>query len=518
MRGTSLSGLALAASLVVGCSSDGDTAPTGPLPYTPTPLPSLDSAPLTDAQVLLASHAVLPGPDPRSPAEPDARAAMLAEGYGETTTAAGQAHLGRTPDGQPPPAPGPSPRLLVRFAHLADVQLVDDESPARLASFDGPGAVSGAFRPQDAHQCRILNAGVRTLAAVHASLPLSFVLLGGDNIDSAQPNELAWLLAILDGAPRVECDSGADDDPVPGPDDDAKDPFVAAGLPVPWYWVTGNHDVLRQGTLPVTADQVALSLGTEAPGGTRDWTAPGGPVFGGPVAADAGRRLLSRQELGDLVAADGDGHGLASAWGGGGKAFYTFDVPGTALRFVVLDTGAETGSADGLLRVGDVEGFVRPALDQALVDGRWVVLASHHSAGALSDGGGVGGDVQPDAVPSADWLSLLGGYPNVLFSLVGHSHVHRARFLQPAVGHGWWEVTSAALADWPHQARVIELWDQDDGWVILRATSLDYSTESDPVAAEGRELGVLDYVAGWADDGRGSAEDQNVEIWIAAPP
>jgi hypothetical protein len=53
---------------------------------------------------------------------------------------------------------------------------------------------------------------------------------------------------------------------------------------------------------------------------------------------------------------------------------------------------------------------------------------------------------------------------------------------------------------------------------MLRSTSLDYSTENDPVAAEGRELGVLDYVAAWASDGRGGSADQNVELWIQAPP
>ena len=518
MRATPLILLAIGLGSLGGCGTDDTSAPAGLSPYLPTPLPPLGPVPLTDEQTLRATHPLLSPPDPRSPAEPDARAAMLAEGYGATSIGPGAPHVARTSDGQSPPAPGPAPRLLARFALVTDVHLVDDESPARLGSFDGPGAASGSFRPQEANECRILNAMVRTLDAVHRASPLSFVLVSGDGIDSAQDNELRWQLAILDGAARVECDSGADDDPTPGPDNDAKDPFVAGGLPVPWYWVTGNHDVLRQGTLPVTEDQIALSVGDTAPGGTRDWSSPGGPIFGGPVVADAGRRLLMRQELAQMVADDADGHGLGSTQAASGKAYYTFDVPSTPLRFVVLDTAAETGSADGLIRQGDLDGVIRPALDQAQADGRWVVLVAHHSVQSLSDGSGLGGTPQPDAVSSAAWLAVLGGYPNVLFSLAGHTHLHNVTFLQPTAGHGLWQIITSALADWPNQARVIELWDEDDGWVMLRATSLDYATDEDPVAAEGRQLGVLDYVAGWAADGSGGSQDRNVELWIQAPP
>ena len=35
------------------------------------------------------------------------------------------------------------------------------------------------------------------------------------------------------------------------------------------------------------------------------------------------------------------------------------------------------------------------------------------------------------------WASFIGGYPNVIFSMVGHSHMHAARPLAPAGGHAW---------------------------------------------------------------------------------
>ena len=64
------------------------------------------------------------------------------------------------------------------------------------------------------------NASVRTINALHAKDPFAFTLMGGDNADSAQTNEVEWVLSILSGAPSVECDSGDDNDPVPGADND----------------------------------------------------------------------------------------------------------------------------------------------------------------------------------------------------------------------------------------------------------------------------------------------------------
>ena len=76
---------------------------------------------------------------------------------------------------------------------------------------------------------------------------------------------------------------------------------------------------------------------------------------------------------------------------------------------------------------------------------------------------------------------------------------------------------SSALADFPHQGRIVEIWDQDNGWVRLRATAIDFATEGDPVAAYGYSLGVLDWVSDWVDDGLGAADERNVEVWIPAP-
>ena len=129
------------------------------------------------------------------------------------------------PPNQTAPAAGANPKLLVRFAHLPDTQLADDESPDAPVRVRSAGPTSPArFARTEGDQCRVLDAAVRTINALHQTLPISFVLTGGDNADNAQRNELEWFMQIMDGAPRVKCDSGDADDPVPGPDNDGKDP------------------------------------------------------------------------------------------------------------------------------------------------------------------------------------------------------------------------------------------------------------------------------------------------------
>ncbi len=358
--------------------------PTTGEPWPPS-LPPLEGAPLTTEERLIPSRIQSSEPvgDPRVPLDLEL---LLDEGYGEVMTIAGEPVLDATLDLDDAPEPGPAPHLLTRFVHLADAQLADDESPTRVALLDSPDALTSSFRPQEAHMCRVINAAARTINAVHAQRPVDFVLLGGDNIDSAQSNELAWFMALLDGGPgQVHCDSGEDDDPVPGPDNDPKDPFTAVGLDVPWRWVNGNHDVLVQGNFQVVA-QASIAVGGAADGGTRDWSQPGGPIVSGPIVADPARELLSVQALLSAVAAGGDGHGVDEAVIDRGRALYDFPIEGTSLRVVVVDSAAATGAASGVIHGADVEDYLRPTLDAAESDGESVIVTSHHCSTSLGDG------------------------------------------------------------------------------------------------------------------------------------
>ncbi|MCC6897591.1 MAG: metallophosphoesterase [Polyangiaceae bacterium] len=494
-----------------GCgSSDDGGGGGGGLPKDPVRL--------TTEVTLTPAVAVSDPAEARKPSDPTDRAAMLKEGFGKLVEGAGEPHAKRTPPGKAPPAPGASAKRVARFVHMPDLQLADDESPTRLATFDSPGTLSGAYRPQDSNMCHMLNAAVESVNELHQADPIDFLLLGGDNADSAQQNEIDWVLALLSGKDSIECDSGADDDPREGGGNDGKDALTAPGLAMPWYWVTGNHDILIQGNLPVSSAKQAEATGSNAAGGTRDWSQSGGPVVTGEVEPDEARRPLMRKEIMARIAADSDGHGVGPAQTQSGKAIYTFDVEGTPLRFLVLDTAAETGGSEGLLRQGDVDGVIKSALDQAKADGKWVALASHHATSSLGDGTGLGGKQQPDAVSEDAWVALLASYPNVIFSMVGHSHRHRIKWVSPPGGHAFWEVMTSALADFPHQIRIVEIWDQDNGWLMLKTTNVDFSVMGDPVALEARTLGALDFVAGWSGtDGPGAADDRNAEVWIEKP-
>jgi hypothetical protein len=499
---------------------DGGPSPDSAFIEPTAVLPALTSAPLTLAQTIVPSHALLNPPDPGPPSTPSVLSKWMSDGYGLTTLGAGEPLLDVAPPGSTVPAPGANPTMLVRFAHLPDIQLADDESPNRLCNFDAPASevsTDGAFRPQEGDECRILDAAVRTINEVSNSLPLSFVLTGGDNADSAQTNELTWFMQIMDGAKSVKCDSGDISDPVPGPNNDGKDPFDAVGLSVPWWWVTGNHDVLVQGTFVVDTSSETRAIGTEVLGATRDYALPGAPLTMAPVIADPRRALLDRTALMTAVAADANGHGIGSAQVTSGKAFYTFDVPGTPLRFVILDTAAETGGSDGVVHQADITSTLKPMLDQASSDGKLVITASHHSTDQIGDGSDPGGVAQADALTSQEWVDFLGGYDNILFSLVGHVHSHRVTYITPTAGHSFWEVMTGALADYPHQFRLIEIWDDDNGWIRMRAIVTDYDTASDPVAAIGKSLGIADQTSGWAHDGYGTTTDRNIELYIPKP-
>lgn len=482
----------------------------------PEPLPPLDAVPTTVEETIVPTHAVDAAPmlDPRVP---DERTQQLEEGYGAFEYGPGEDVIALTPDGSDPPAPGPGPSMLTRFVHLADTQIADDESPLRVAAVDSQ-FISGAFRPQETHGCQTTNAAVRTINAVDAQTPLDFVVLGGDNADSAQTNEVQWFLDILDGAPVVHCDSGDDDDLEPGPDNDPKDPFAPVGLGVPWIWVTGNHDVLVQGNFAIEGREED-AVGSAVPPGssTRDWSQPGGPVFQGPVVADERRALVDGPALMGLVIGSGDGHGITEDVLAGGRATYAWDVTGTNLRMIVVDSTAPSGGSNGVITDADVDGVIRPLLDQAEGDGKLVMVATHHAATSLTDGSGLGGDPIPGALETADWEALLGEYPNVVAHLCGHSHVHRSRFVEPMGARGYWEIITAAISDWPHQMRIVEVHDQDNGWITITGIALDFATDEDQLATDARSLGILDFTAAWVFDGAGTPADRNVQLWLPVP-
>ena len=180
---------------------------------------------------------------------------------------------------------------MITFFTIADVQLADEEAPARAEWSDKceqtPFGGSG-FRPHETMVPHLLNAHLRAASKIaRAGGPtmgddFEFAIGLGDLADNMQYNEIRWIIDLFDGAQIVNPDSGDPDHPLNGDDYDgvqsedpegapndpmgspvegerildlANEPFWAHGLrlgnnPLPWYTLPGNHDVKVQGTAP----------------------------------------------------------------------------------------------------------------------------------------------------------------------------------------------------------------------------------------------------------------------------
>jgi 3',5'-cyclic AMP phosphodiesterase CpdA len=419
-------------------------------------------------------------------------------------------------------APAQPGRTLATLAVLTDVHVRDEESPARVPFLDRlGGAFSSTFRPQDALSAQVLDAAVRS---VNAARP-DAVLVTGDLIDNAQANELALARSVLDGG-IARPDSGArgydgvqsadDPDPAyyrPGVDpprhpgllDAAQRPFRAPGLRAPWYATPGNHDLLLAGELARTPSTEAVAVGHErlvTPDASLDVPSTedaltsqlvdsalsgGLPGTTTRVPADPQRRELTPAEaVAGLRAASGHG-------GAGARMNDAFDVGG-GVRVIVLDTVRRDVGSGGILARDQLE-WLRQQLRRA--GDRRVIVVSHQPLTKV-DGGEAA-------------LALLDADRHVLAALAGDSHHNRIRARRTPAG-GYWLVQTAALADYPQQARVLRVRESASGGTVIETWMLD--TAPDPLADTARELAYLDAQGGRPAHEAGTRLDRNVRLYL----
>jgi 3',5'-cyclic AMP phosphodiesterase CpdA len=416
-------------------------------------------------------------------------------------------------------------RTLAVFVQLADVHVIDEESPARVEMLDRLGApFTSAFRPQEALTTQVLAAMVETINAAHPQA----VFETGDLIDNDQQNEFTQAFSVLRGG-MVDPNSGgpgyagvqaaSNPDPLiyrpavdapryPGLLGAAERPFRSPGLRAPWYPLPGNHDMLVQGNLPATPQTQAIATGSRKlvtidhtalvaakrrrfdPRLIRGLLRHGLPGDWIRVPADARRRELSPAQA---VAA----LRRASGHGGRGRLMDSAVALGRRVEAILLDTVDRSGGAVGVLRRSQVA-WLRDRLRGAGT--RWVVVFSSTPLDQTRGG--------------ARGLAVLDHDPRVVAAVAGDVHRNSIRPRRTAAG-GYWMITTSSLIDYPQQARAFRLTATADGGVVLETWMLN----ADPhwrLSNISRELAYLDYQGGRPRHLSGRPGDRNAELYTRA--
>lgn len=493
---------------------------------------------------------------------------------------------------------------------MADPQLVDQDSPAQVAknaSRSLAGVTLPAYTPQGELGVHANDALVRTADAFQDKRPYDVVIVAGDHIENSQGNELHQLHTIMNGG-LVSSDSGDRDDPTPGPDNDAFDPFMAGGFRAgtPWISTIGNHDVNIEGNFPVglvaeinqtpavraELDTLGEPLGVVFP---YEPTADQHPALFPHAMRSAFRvdpddfnpaMMTSDAELQTLVpgptpadgertplgvcgfihttheaAGDPPGHGFSEANDDECTGFYVYEpVPGAPIRIVSLDLGPHEGGSNGILAPpadaidrGDVTvdqiAFLKAALADAEADGAAVIVISHQPSDAVVTQSQLQDlafllDAFPDLqalidkwspVPenpmtSLEFRKLLAGSPAVIAHIAGHNHRNRVRAICPdgterkdgearcspgendlAGRPGYWEITTAAGIDFPHQARFFEVVHVAGNVGALYLTMLDPRIPAGSFAERARFVSCLhEELEGGGFWGLGDIGDRNL--------
>lgn len=495
---------------------------------------------LATAAVVALAGCAEPATTPPRAAEPgDTRASTLRDrdGDGRFVTAPGERVIDRTE--LAPSARGPL-KEIARLGILSDPHVADEESPTRLGLLDRlGGALGSSARPQEALTPHVLDAAVRALRADRPDAVLAL----GDLAESGQRNELRWVRRLLDGGPLTP-DSGApgydglqeasNPDPFlyrpdvdapryPGLLERAQRPFAATGFgDIPVLPALGNHDALLSGTLAPTptteriatgplvpADAAALAdaarrVGEAGAGAGDDLAGAEGLRSGRPgrVAATIEEllrggipgRTASRPADPDRVTPSARAAAaiLTELPLTAGRLDYTYDV-GDRVRVVVLDlvsrdggSGAESSTAQ--------QAWLERELERARAAARLVLVASH----------------QP--LPAA-LAGPLGAQPHVLAVLAGHMHRHE---IEPRAGV--WSIVTAALVDFPQQARGLRVLQAADGSVALETYAIDHrgAPDGSDLAGAARRLAALDAQGGRPAAAAGDRGDRNARLWTRA--
>src|SRR5690606_35243416 len=141
-------------------------------------------------------------------------------------------------------------------------------------------------------------------------------------------------------------------------------------------------------------------------------------------------------------------------------------------RFVVLDTVNPNGYADGSIEQSQfnwLSDLLARSADKV------VLVFSHHTSDTMGNPLVLTGAHAELRVTGGKVLDLLLSHPSVVAWINGHTHTNKITPRTRPEGGGLWEITTASHIDWPQQARILEIADNDDGTLSIFTTMVDHS-------------------------------------------
>ncbi|MBI4557264.1 MAG: metallophosphoesterase [Candidatus Hydrogenedentes bacterium] len=466
---------------------------------------------------------------------------------------AGLAALGCPLESDLAPAPAPVGEHWLRLAHLSDVHVTDEESPARAVR--GDGFISSAWRPQEAYATQVLDATLDVINQRHwgkleSAWPIDLVLVTGDVTDGALHNELRWFIDTMDGQEIVP-DSGALDGGLREtvPEDNPKLAFRAVGLAddIPWYTVFGNHEGLAVGTFgidrgaadprdwtsplfppvafvlglhalepptdawsPVSAQSPAIITGAPLPMDVDTLQLRAEQLEAGAVVSDENRQFSSRARFIEEhfnTTSTPLGHGFTASNRASGRARYSVrPKPDAPVRIVVMDTVAPEPTPlgfpveYGVMTREQFENFVKPEIEAARTADEFVIVASHHPSTDF------GRPYPALTVGDLEFRSYLASRPNVIAHVCGHTHRHHVTLVPGA--YPYYEIETGSLIDYPQEGRILDVYYvPETGDVRLESRIFSHLEAPTRLSAESFRRATIDALTGKSIVERRDAEE-----------
>ncbi len=458
-----------------------------------------------------------------------------------------------------------NPKTLLFCGHITDTHILDEESPARVAAaelFLEELGVRSGYYPNEDLTLQVFDSMIKTLNTIHNESNLDFLINTGDSLDNAQNNELGWFIRMIEGG-RIDPDTGSDEDPLFGSNNDSNDPFLVYGLnkKIPYYTAIGNHDILVQGNVPeqfrelynAIAKKVMESMTIPNPVGNwsnavlSPWINPPDPhnFKPGYVVADNSRRPVTgnefiRQHI--YAPTFRPVLGFPKSIANQEYGYYSFyPKANLPIKVVVLDTALRLGTAIGAIHQTQFKDFLIPQLEDAKAKKELVIIVSHHpgkSIKTLPIGReemlrrcGRNPEMQKmlaellapfekdnSYISGNEFEQTLMSYPNIILHLAGHRHCHQiSQIGEP--GHGYWEIQTASLLTYPQQARLLEIVYEGNNIGAIHTCIVDHQSNENSLAARARTLAYKDaYPSKNYQRWMGQSQDRNTILRFSILP